>query len=138
MKKTIGILLACILCLAPMLSACHRDEGVKINTTMTQLYVGNCANGYGTEWLSEISADFEELYKDYSFETGKKGVQIVPSTDGYDGTTLLNNIASSDVDVILKRKGDVGAEPDFRRHVHSISDYNWSAAFTLLFLICAR
>ena len=38
----------------------------------------------------------------------------------------------------LKRKGDVGAEPDFRRHVHSISDYNWSAAFTLLFLICAR
>lgn len=58
MKKTIGILLACILCLAPMLSACHRDEGVKINTTMTQLYVGNCANGYGTEWLSEISADF--------------------------------------------------------------------------------
>ena len=87
-----------------MLSACHRDTGVKINTTMTQLYVGNCANGYGTEWLSEISADFEEMYKDYSFEEGKKGVQIVPSTDGYDGTTLLNNIASSDVDVIFSEQ----------------------------------
>ena len=34
----------------------------------------------------------------------------------------------------LKRKGTPVLPPDWRRHVHSISDYHWSAAFTRLFL----
>ena len=34
----------------------------------------------------------------------------------------------------LKRKGAPVLPPDWRRHVHSISDYHWSAAFTRLFL----
>lgn len=34
----------------------------------------------------------------------------------------------------LKRKGDPIPVPDYRQHVHSISDYNWSACFTLLLI----
>ena len=34
----------------------------------------------------------------------------------------------------LKRKGTPPAKPDYREHVHAISDYNWSACFTLLFI----
>ena len=34
----------------------------------------------------------------------------------------------------LKRKGPPVLPPDWRRHMHSISDYHWSAAFTRLFL----
>lgn len=34
----------------------------------------------------------------------------------------------------LKRKGPPVLPPDWRRHIHSITDYHWSAAFTRLFL----
>ncbi len=34
----------------------------------------------------------------------------------------------------LKRKGEQPAKPDYRVHVHSITDYNWSACFTLLMM----
>lgn len=34
----------------------------------------------------------------------------------------------------LKRKGPPILPPDWRRHMHSITDYHWSAAFTRLFL----
>ena len=34
----------------------------------------------------------------------------------------------------LKRKGDCPNPPDYRVHVHSISDYNWSACFTTLMI----
>ena len=33
-----------------------------------------------------------------------------------------------------ERKGKPITPPDWRKHVHSISDYNWSACFTLLFI----
>jgi len=35
----------------------------------------------------------------------------------------------------LKRKGEQPAKPDYRKHVHSITDYNWSACFTELLIL---
>ena len=32
------------------------------------------------------------------------------------------------------RKGKPTTPPEWRKHVHSIIDYNWSACFTLLFI----
>ena len=32
------------------------------------------------------------------------------------------------------RKGEPTKVPDYRRHVHSISDYNWSACFAILLI----
>ena len=34
----------------------------------------------------------------------------------------------------LKRKGEQPEKSDYRTHVHSISDYNWSACFAMLFI----
>lgn len=34
----------------------------------------------------------------------------------------------------LKRKGEQPNPPDYRQHVHAITDYNWSACFTLLMI----
>ena len=34
----------------------------------------------------------------------------------------------------LKRKGEQPEKPDYRMHVHSITDYNWSACFTMLLI----
>ena len=42
-----------------------------------------------------------------------------------------NNISP----LFLKRKGEQPSKPDYLVHVHSITDYNWSACFTLLFIL---
>lgn len=34
----------------------------------------------------------------------------------------------------LKRKGEQPEKPDYLKHVHAITDYNWSACFTLLMI----
>lgn len=34
----------------------------------------------------------------------------------------------------LKRKGEPVIPPDYRKHIHAITDYNWSACFTLLLI----
>ena len=34
----------------------------------------------------------------------------------------------------LKRKGEQPATPDYRVHVHSITDYNWSSCFTMMMI----
>ena len=34
----------------------------------------------------------------------------------------------------LKRKGEQPEKPDYRLHVHSITDYNWSACFIQLLI----
>jgi hypothetical protein len=34
----------------------------------------------------------------------------------------------------LKRKGEQPNPPDYKQHVHAITDYNWSACFTLLMI----
>ncbi len=35
---------------------------------------------------------------------------------------------------LCDRKGKNPAPPDWRRHMHAIADYNWSASFTILFI----
>lgn len=34
----------------------------------------------------------------------------------------------------LKRKGEQPEKTDYRQHIHSITDYNWSSCFTLMFI----
>ena len=34
----------------------------------------------------------------------------------------------------LKRKGEQPQIPDYRVHIHSITDYNWSTCFTMLLI----
>ena len=35
----------------------------------------------------------------------------------------------------LKRKGEQPPKPDYREHIHAITDYNWSACFTELLIL---
>lgn len=80
MKKKIisTILAALIACGSLSLAACDRGENVEqIDKSKTQIYVSNFNGGFGSEWLDKIKTSFEEDYKDASFESGKKGVQVV-------------------------------------------------------------
>jgi len=77
MKKIIKFICFFIsLCIfATCVTACGGTTE-KVDTSKSQLYIGNYNTGYGTAWINALKARFEEDYKDYSFEEGKKGIQV--------------------------------------------------------------
>lgn len=50
---------------------------VELDDSKTTVVVGNWNGGVGDEWLTTAIKKFEEKYADYSFEDGKKGVQVI-------------------------------------------------------------
>ena len=60
----------------------------------TVLAVGNFDGGLGEEWLKVIEKNFEETYKDVSFEDEKMGVDVVVTSkkDVFKGANLLTQM----------------------------------------------
>jgi len=114
MKKQIKKLIAmtCVLaCASSTLSACSealKSSTLKIDEKKTQLYVGNYDGGMGDRWLEEYKKGFEEMYKDVSFETGKKGVEVINLSDKitYDAANLKNTMDRSQVNVFFTERVD--------------------------------
>lgn len=78
MKKLLTIVLALLMIFSSSaLTACGTGSENNYNSTKTQLYVGLFKAGLGREWLDRAKIDFEEKYKDVSFEEGKQGVEVV-------------------------------------------------------------
>ena len=50
-----------------------------IDTSKTQIYVKNYQGGYGNKWLYTAKNKYEALHAEDSYESGKKGVQILIS-----------------------------------------------------------
>jgi ABC-type glycerol-3-phosphate transport system substrate-binding protein len=88
MKKSICFFLAFSIILGFVLAGCGGSSG--IDSTKSQLYVYNYNGGIGTLWLDILADEFEEKYKEISFEPGKKGVQIIVQR-GKDSPTVLSN-----------------------------------------------
>lgn len=88
-----------------ILIACNVErvgEEDNIDTAKTQLFVGVFDGGYGDEWVKNAAARFEEKYKDVSFETDKKGVQIIPKKSrDYYGPLLKDDIAGLRQDIFF-------------------------------------
>ena len=72
--------------------------------TKTQLYIGQEANGYGTQWCEKIKEAFEIWAQDKEYEPGKKGVQVQIATKGFTGPTFLNEIESSRATVFFSEE----------------------------------
>ncbi|MBQ2883493.1 MAG: hypothetical protein IJE43_06955 [Alphaproteobacteria bacterium] len=90
---TIGSLVGC---------GARLDEGQEtIDSSKSQMYISNYDGGFGSEWLEKAMDRFEEKYKDYSFEPGKKGVQLRPIKNKTLGTALISSMVSSDADVFF-------------------------------------
>lgn len=62
------------------------------DASKSQLYVSNFDGGFGTNWLYAAIARFMEDYKDYSFEEGKKGVQVFVETHKGTAADMANQI----------------------------------------------
>lgn len=104
-RKFTSILLTLILAFTTCvcLTGCNPpdDSGVTVDSSKTQLYVGTYNGGWGMEWLEIMADEFEEMYKDYSFENGKMGIQVIPSgkKSEYTSDNLASSIASDVIDV---------------------------------------
>lgn len=100
--KVIACVLACGL-VCGVAAGCGPGGGsVTIDTSRTQLYIGNYDGGLGSIWLDEFTKYFEAKYADVSFEEGRVGVQIVPNNDrAFGGNTLQTTIANRQADVIF-------------------------------------
>ena len=77
--KKISLLLAVLMVGSCTLTACDRGSNtIKTDATKSQLYVGVYDGGFGCKFVETWGNKFEELYKDYSFEEGKVGVEVIP------------------------------------------------------------
>lgn len=99
MKKRVVAMALSTVFIASMgtsLVGCRKPDGPKIDKTKTQLYVSNYDAGIGTTWVEEIGKSFEEKFASYSFEEGRKGVQIIYNHNRiYTGTNLENQISAA-------------------------------------------
>ncbi len=79
-----------------------------VDSTKTQLYIGNYNGGVGGKWLENAADRFEEKYKDTCFEPGtnKKGVQIHidNNKERYHGNNLINNLSSITEQIIFTER----------------------------------
>ena len=63
--------------------------------TKTQLHISAYESGYGTDWLESYARDFEERYKDKSFENGKTGVEVSVNWNADSYANVIGKIAVS-------------------------------------------
>ncbi len=80
MKKGIKNIISVAIAATTALSVfgCGGTGNNGVDTTKSQLYVCYFDAGFSNRWLTAAAERFEEMYKDYSFEDGKVGVQIIP------------------------------------------------------------
>ena len=91
MKKFLSIILAGLLCVPTFLFVgCTESE--KRDDSKTQLDISYFAGGFGETWINQAKTEFEEKYKDFSFEEGKLGVQIWIDPNKSATDTLSANI----------------------------------------------
>lgn len=97
-KKLVALVMASVSCFGT-LAACGGvgdDSAVVIDETKTQLYVSNYDAGIGRTWVESIGAEFEKDFANYSFETGKTGVQVLYNHNRtMTSTTMESSIAGS-------------------------------------------
>lgn len=92
MKKLSTIFICIILFVS--FSACGITVIEEVDTSKTQLYIGNYDGGVGSLWLNSIKTRFEEEYNNTSFETGKMGIQVIirKNKSSFFGAGMLDQI----------------------------------------------
>lgn len=77
-KKFLSVLVGAIMATSTLgMTAGCGDSNNGLDATKTQLNVGVFNGGLGRVWMDSLASDFEEYYKDVSFEEGKTGVQVI-------------------------------------------------------------
>ena len=75
MKKIVTLLMAGLMCFGTF-SGCGKGNGDGFDENKSTLVIGYQDGGFRQNWLDTWCEDFAEMYKDYSFEEGKTGIQF--------------------------------------------------------------
>ncbi len=103
LKKSMKAGIALVIALSACLSVAGCGGGDEGSGNQSILYVGNCNNGFGQDWIAELEKNFEEKYKDTSFEDDKVGVDVRVNNSGtqYTGTTYINSMSKDRTEVVF-------------------------------------
>lgn len=103
-KKLFCLTMSALLALGTFTAVgCGKKDGEKnVDSTKTQIYIGNINYGYGDDWLKKTISDFEERYANKSFEDGKTGVQVFyENGSAYGNNSLIQTAASQGCDIFF-------------------------------------
>lgn len=74
---------------------------------MTQLTIHYFNGGLGSDWINESIADFEEMFKNTSFETGKTGVKVLLTADkSFDEIATALSTGADKADILYTAEGN--------------------------------
>lgn len=96
----LGVFMALTLVLC---TACTpRGAGKNVDKSKSQLNIGAFGGGYGTAYLADLKERFESYYEEYSFEDGKKGVQVwyTENKDRYTASSFVDTIIVDTNDLV--------------------------------------
>lgn len=81
-----------------LMQACGlgRKSTGTVDGNKTQLRISVYESGFGTHWLENYAKQFEDKFKDYSFEEGKTGVQVRLDKNQINKDVLINQMESSE------------------------------------------
>lgn len=82
-------------------TACRKDDGIKIDKTKTQLYVMNYDGGFGHDWFDAVIERFETATEGIEYTPGKFGVQIIPDNTKDDGVNLSTKVKSATINEVF-------------------------------------
>ena len=76
MAKRAGCLLMSVFTLMSVSACGPKETEREVDENKTQLYISNGDAGIGRTWIEATAAEFEKKFENYSFESGKTGVQV--------------------------------------------------------------
>lgn len=91
---------------AATLASCGFNKGEDDDSTKTQIYVSSFCRGFGGEWLTNYKKEFEALHENDSYETGKKGVQVVIRNDLTPAEDLIGQIKGNKYEIYFTEQTD--------------------------------
>ncbi len=110
-KRILLIIMACITAFSCVACGGNGGPGGGNNKNTTKLYVAYVNAGFGSKWLEAAKTRFETMYKNFVFEEGKRGVEVV-----------LDPVNEADMSTIMGTK---------RSHVY-FSEYFRTEQYTTL------
>ena len=113
-----------------MIASCKSGNGTEVDTSKTQLYVSNYDAGIGRTWITAVGAEFEEAFKNYSFQEGRTGVQIIYNHNRTTNGVLLESSIANAKDNIFFTEGIDYPSMQTKGLVYDVTDIMEMGAIT--------
>ena len=81
-----------------------RKKKKSYDESKTQLLIGIQEGGFRFNWLERWIDDFQEMYKDHSFEEGKVGIEITYEPAKNLAGNCANTVRDSDYDIVFNEQ----------------------------------